>query len=68
MGIDDVMWYKGFKKNFTGTITKEEVERISRMHSDWFNHSFYIPCNCKGNQTLKNWVLDIDKKIKDEYK
>jgi hypothetical protein len=68
MEIEDVIWFRDFKENFRGTITKEEQKQISSLHSKYFNHSYYVPCACKGNNTLKNWVMDLDKKIQDEYK
>jgi hypothetical protein len=60
-------WTK-FRSVKSSTITIKEQELIATLHSKYFAHTFYKPCNCNGGKTWKKWIEDLNKLYADGYR
>tara|TARA_B000000532_G_C18782045_1_gene368740 strand:- start:212 stop:427 length:216 start_codon:yes stop_codon:yes gene_type:complete len=59
--LEDIKKWKKFKKNYDGVrLNNTDFEFLCKLHSVYFNHSYYKPCSCNGGKTIKGWAKDID--------
>lgn len=57
----DLKNWKKFKKNYDGIrLNNTDFELLCRLHSAYFNHSYYKPCSCNGGKVIKGWAKDLD--------
>tara|TARA_R110002012_G_scaffold114056_1_gene260180 strand:+ start:4580 stop:4801 length:222 start_codon:yes stop_codon:yes gene_type:complete len=55
---DYEQWTK-FRMVDNSVITKKELEMVSYLHSQYYKHSYYIPCTCSPN-TINRWIKDLN--------
>tara|TARA_R100000935_G_scaffold20245_1_gene38330 strand:+ start:5202 stop:5405 length:204 start_codon:yes stop_codon:yes gene_type:complete len=55
----DYKYWTIFRAAKKSTITKEELNEISVLHSHYFKHKFVLPCSCNPKQ-IQSWVNDIN--------
>lgn len=55
----DYKYWTAFRDAKKSTITKEELNAISVIHSHYFKHKFVLPCSCNPKQ-IQSWVNDIN--------
>ena len=68
--IDKVDWESFRSSKTPSTISKDELQLISRLHAKYMNHKYqYVGgCNCKGTiKKVQNWIDDINK-VYNEHK
>ena len=56
--IDYLTW-EAFRRDPKNSITSEEYEMVSRLHSKYFNHTFYKPCTCNP-RTIQTWIDNLN--------
>lgn len=57
---EDYERWKLFRMDNKSSITREELEVVSRLHSKYYKHKYYIPCSCSP-RTINQWIADINK-------
>lgn len=55
----DYKYWTAFRDAKKSTITKEELNAISVIHSHYFKHKFILPCTCNPKQ-IQSWVNEIN--------
>ena len=55
----DYKYWTAFRDAKKSTITKEELNAISVIHSHYFKHKFILPCTCNPKQR-QSWVNEIN--------
>lgn len=48
-----------FRMVDNSVITKKELEMVSYLHSQYYKHSYYIPCTCSP-KTINRWIKDLN--------
>lgn len=56
----DFDFWKKFRSNTSTRITYDELKRIAQMHSDYYKHTFFIPCSC-NKKKIQKFIDDINK-------
>ena len=59
MTKSDYMSWAVFLSNNSNTLIKEEQELLARLHSKYYNHSYYLPCTCSP-KTYNTWIEQIN--------
>lgn len=58
---EDLGKWKLFKKNYDGIrLNNTDFELLCKLHSIYFNHSYYKPCSCNGGKIIKEWAQQLD--------
>ncbi len=63
MEVEDVQAWSEFKKDYNGhTLSTTDLKFLSKLHSKYYNHSYYVPCLCSSSnkELVKQWAKDID--------
>tara|TARA_R100000995_G_scaffold84644_1_gene64056 strand:+ start:79 stop:300 length:222 start_codon:yes stop_codon:yes gene_type:complete len=55
---DYEQWTK-FRMVDNSVITKKELEMVSYLHSQYYKHSYYIPCTCSPTK-INRWIKDLN--------
>jgi hypothetical protein len=65
MNSEDKKFWTVFRNTVSNKISKEEYQRISKMHAFYKKHAFYLPCTCnpKGIQRFIDDLNEIYEKI-----
>jgi hypothetical protein len=64
MDLEDRDRWENFQQSQNENLTFPEQKLIAKLHSQLFNHSYFIPCSCnpkKAQRKFKNWIEDINK-------
>ena len=56
--INELTW-EAFRKDLKNSITDEEYEMVSKLHSVYLKHKYYKPCTCNSS-TIQNWIEDLN--------
>ena len=59
MTREDYLNWEAFRQEKKNTITSEEYEMVSRLHSKYFNHRYYKPCTCNP-KTIQEWIENLN--------
>ena len=51
-------WEK-FRLATTDVITNVEFTLVCKLHSKYYNHTFYKPCTCSP-KIVKRWIKDLN--------
>ena len=51
--------WQEFRDGKSNVMTAEEQELLARLHSIYYNHSYYIPCSCSP-KTYNTWIDHIN--------
>jgi hypothetical protein len=52
--------WKAFRMGTKSHLSRTEFEMVSKLHSKYYKHSFYLPCTCSP-KTIKQWIIDLNK-------
>jgi hypothetical protein len=55
----DYLTWEAFRKDLKNTITFEEYEMVSKLHSVYLKHKYYLPCTCNPS-TIQAWIEDLN--------
>ena len=56
---DRIEWEQ-FKKEVRGKLTQPQYKLLCRLHSKYYNHTYYEPCSCRPKELVR-WIADIDR-------
>tara|TARA_R100001509_G_scaffold148953_1_gene107104 strand:+ start:218 stop:430 length:213 start_codon:yes stop_codon:yes gene_type:complete len=57
---DDRQKWKKFRMGKKSFLSREEFELVSKLHSIYYEHNFYLPCTCSP-KTIVQWIKDLNK-------
>ena len=55
----DYMAWQVFLSNTNDTLSKAEQELLAKLHSKYYNHSYYIPCTCNP-KVYNTWIEQLN--------
>lgn len=63
---EDYDWMTEFHSVKKNTITNAELEKLSRLHAHYFNHTYYKPCKCPSRSKdkpseIQRFINDLNK-------
>lgn len=56
--LDYIKW-ANFKSSNSNTLSGHEQKFLARLHSEYFNHQYHVPCTCSP-KTYNSWIQDIN--------
>lgn len=56
--LDKIDWNK-FRNSLSSKISRNQYELICKLHSKYYNHSYYKPCTCNP-KTIKTWIAQLN--------
>jgi hypothetical protein len=59
MTREDYLTWEAFRKDPKTSITNEEYEMVSRLHSVYFKHQYFKPCTCNA-KTIQTWIENLN--------
>lgn len=59
MTREDYLNWEAFRKEPKTSVSGEEYEMISRFHSKYFKHRFFLPCTCNP-KTIQTWIENLN--------
>lgn len=59
MNREDYLNWEAFRKDPKTSITSEEYEMVSRLHSIYFKHKYFKPCTCNP-KTIQTWIENLN--------
>ena len=59
LSTEDYKKWQNFKSSNSNTLDEGEQKFLARLHSEYFNHQYHVPCTCSP-KTYNNWIQDIN--------
>lgn len=59
MKASDIEWWEQFRKTKSTKLLRSELEEIARMHSEYFEHKYHVPCGCSPKK-IQKWIDDLN--------
>ena len=61
--VEDIKQWQEVRSRISSKISNEDFKTMCVLHSKHFNHAYNEPCTC-NKTTLRNWILQLDNKLK----